>query len=109
MNQQLPKPADLLLHYNCGAVALKQRGKNTSVLINRRDIPRPSVPVLVAMGTIRANDDRNIAIQMRAAAMSQGRQSAGIERNMSVGAAADLEVQERWDEDRRDGVTGNPA
>jgi len=43
MDQQLPKPADILLHYNYGAAAVKQWGKNTTVLTNRPDIPRPAV------------------------------------------------------------------
>jgi hypothetical protein len=95
MDQQLPKPADILLHYNYGAAAVKQWGKNTSVLTNRPDIPRPSVPVPAPMGRIR----RNTAIEKRAAAVSQGGQGAGGERNRSEGAAADLEEQDRWDED----------
>ena len=38
MNQQSPKPADVLLHYNYGAAAVKEWGENTSVLDNRLDI-----------------------------------------------------------------------
>ena len=76
---------------------MKQWGKNISVLTNRPDI-RPSVPVQGAMGSIRVKDDRNIAIQKRAAAMSQGGQSTGSKRNMNEGAAAGLEAQDRWDE-----------
>jgi len=48
MNQQLPKPAELLLHYNYGTAALKQWGKNTGVLTNCPNIPHPPVPALVA-------------------------------------------------------------
>jgi hypothetical protein len=99
MNQQLPKPADVLLHYNYGAAAVKKWGENTSVLTNRPDIPCPSVPVPAPMGRIRVKDDRNTAIQKRAAAMSQGGQGAGSKRKRSGGAAADLEEQDRWDED----------
>jgi hypothetical protein len=98
MDQQLPKPADLLLHYNYGAAAVKQWGKNTSVLTNRPDIPRP-VPVPAPMGPTRVKDDRNIAIQKQAAAMSQGGQGSGSERNRDEGPAGDLEEQDRWDED----------
>ncbi|KZP28674.1 hypothetical protein FIBSPDRAFT_947500 [Athelia psychrophila] len=70
MNQQLAKPADLLLHYNYGAAAVKQWGKNSKVLADRPDIPCPSGPA-----------------------------PAPKERNTSKGAAADFEAQESWDED----------
>ncbi|KZP28689.1 hypothetical protein FIBSPDRAFT_927455 [Athelia psychrophila] len=70
MDQQLDKPAELLLHYNYGAAAVRQWGKNFTVLVDRPDIPRPSV----------------IA-------------PAPKERNTSKGAAADFEAQESWDED----------
>ncbi|KZP28686.1 hypothetical protein FIBSPDRAFT_947513 [Athelia psychrophila] len=70
MNQQLAKPADLLLHYNYGAAAVKQWGKNSKVLADRPDIPCPSGPA-----------------------------PAPKERNTSKGAAADFEAQEFWDED----------
>jgi hypothetical protein len=99
MNQELPKPADLLLQYNYGAAAVKRWGKNTSVMTNRPDIPRPSVPIAAPMGPTRAKHDRNITIQKRAATMSQGGQGAGSKRKRSEEAAADLEVQDRWDED----------
>ncbi|KAI0278646.1 hypothetical protein BGY98DRAFT_916858 [Russula aff. rugulosa BPL654] len=74
MNQELPKPADVLLHYNYGAAVVKQWGKNASVLTNRPDVPRLPVPV-------------------------QGGQGAGSKRKSSKGAAADLEAQDTWDED----------
>ena len=99
MDQQLPKPADLLLHYNYGAAAVKQWGKNTSVLTNHPDIPRPSVPVPAPVGPIRVMHDRKTVIQKQAAAVSQGGQVAGSERNTSEGEAADFEAQDRWDED----------
>ena len=70
MDQLLPKSADLLLHYNYGAAAVKQWGKNTSVLTDRPDIPRPSVPVPAPMGSTRAERDRDTA-------MSQVGQGAG--------------------------------
>ena len=65
---ELPKPADLLLHHNCGAAAVKKWGKNVGVLPNRADIPHPSGPVLAA----RVKDDHSIAIQEWAAAMVKG-------------------------------------
>ena len=74
MDQQLPKPADLLLHYNYGAVAVKQWGKNTSVLSNGPGIPHPSVPELVPLAPRRGKN----------------KQGARSERNISKGAAADL-------------------
>jgi hypothetical protein len=99
MNHQLPKPADVLLHYNYGAAAVKKWGKNTSVLTNRPNIPRPPVPLPAASGPTRVNNDGNISIEKRrAAAMSQGGQGATSKRKKSGGAAADLEEQDRWDE-----------
>jgi hypothetical protein len=50
------------------------------------------------MGRIRVKDDRNTAIEKRAAAMSEGGQGAGSERNTSEGAATDLGEQDKWDE-----------
>ena len=91
MEQRLPKPADLLLHYDYGAAVVKQWGENSSVLINRPDIHRPSVPVPATMGPIRAKHDCNTATQKRAAAMSRGGRGAGSERSMNKGLA---EVQD---------------
>src|SRR5712672_3056206 len=99
MNQQLSKPADLILHYNYGAVAVEKWGKNISVLINHPDIPRPPVPAPALMRPKRAKYDRNVPIQKRAAATSQGRQGTVSKRKRGQRAAADLEVQDRWDED----------
>jgi hypothetical protein len=80
-------PADLLLHYNYGAAAVKQWGKNTSVLTNRPDIPRPSVPTPAAMGSSNK-------------ATSEGQQASGSKRRKrGERAAGDLEVQDKWDED----------
>jgi hypothetical protein len=99
MNQRLPKPADLLLHYNYGAAAVKQWGRNTSVLTNRPNIPRPPVPVLAPMAQTRVKHDHGISIQKRADAMRQGGQASRSKRKRGEGAAADLEVQDGWDED----------
>ena len=83
MDQQLPKPADLLMHYNYGAAAVKHWGKNISVLTDRPGIPR-SVPVPAPMPV---------------GPTSQGEQGAGSVRTRSEGEVADLEAQDRWDED----------
>jgi len=98
-NHELPKPADVLLHYNYGAAVVKKWGKNLSALTDRLNIPRPSVPVPATMGPISVKGDRNIPIQKRAVAMSQGVQGSGSKEKASEGGAADLEVQDRWDED----------
>jgi hypothetical protein len=74
----LAKPADLLLHYNYGAAAVKKWGKNTSVLTDHPDIPRPA-----PTGPKRVDHG------------GQG----GRKRKRSKGAAAELEVEDRWDED----------
>jgi hypothetical protein len=100
MNQQLSKPADLLLHYNYGAAAVKQWGKNTSVLTNRPDIPRPSVPTPAAMRPSRVQRDRSTAIQKRSVVTSEGQRGSGSKRTKrDERAAEDLEVQDKWDED----------
>ncbi|KZP28691.1 hypothetical protein FIBSPDRAFT_947518 [Athelia psychrophila] len=70
LDQQLDKPAELLLHYIYGAAAVRQWGKNSEVLANRPDIPRPSAPV-----------------------------PAPKERNTSKEAAAHFEAKNSWDED----------
>jgi hypothetical protein len=101
MNQRLPKPADLLLHYNYGTAAVKQWGKNTSILTNRPDIPRPLVPALTSMEPTRDKHDHSKSIQKRAAATGQGGEGSGSKgkRKRTEGAAGDLEEQDRWDED----------
>ena len=95
MDHSLPKPADLLLHYNYGAAVVKKWGRNVGVLANRPNIPRPSVLVPAALGST-VDNDRSVVIQKWAAAMSKGGQGVGSE---SEGAAADSEVQKEWDED----------
>ena len=39
----IPKPSDLLLHYNFGAAVVKYWGRNHSILIERPNIPRPKI------------------------------------------------------------------
>jgi len=98
-NHELPKPADILLHYNYGAAVVKKWGKNTDVLANRPDIPRPPVPAPALMGPPRAKHDRRVSIDKRTAATSQGGQGSGSKRRRGDDGTADLEVQDRWDED----------
>ncbi|KAF8878882.1 hypothetical protein BD779DRAFT_1175813 [Infundibulicybe gibba] len=43
LDQQMPRPSDLLLHYNYGAAAVKNWGRNTDVLGQRPGLPRPHV------------------------------------------------------------------
>ena len=49
-DQTLAKPSDLLLHYNYGAAALRQWGRNSEILTERSNIPRPKVPAPAPMG-----------------------------------------------------------
>ncbi|KAF8349399.1 hypothetical protein F5887DRAFT_492297 [Amanita rubescens] len=42
---QKPKPSDLLLHYNYGAAAVKNWGRNHDVLSDRHGLPRPQIHV----------------------------------------------------------------
>jgi hypothetical protein len=98
MNQRLPKPADLLLHYIYGAAAVKKWGKNTSVLTDCSDIPRSPVPAPAPMEPKRDTHDRSKSIQKRAAAMGQGGEGSGSKRKRGEGAAGDLEEQDKWDE-----------
>ena len=81
INEQLPKPADVPLHYNYGAVVVKHWGKNTSVLTDRSGVPRPSVLPM---------RDGRTAAQKRAAASKIKKSDV---------ASADLEVEDTWDED----------
>ena len=103
MNQQLPKPAELLLHYNYGTAALKQWGKNTGVLTNCPNIPHPPVPALVATlvgEPTRVKHDHSITIWKQDAVMSQSGQGSRSKRKRGKGAAGDLdsEEQDKWDE-----------
>ena len=99
-DQHLPKPADLLLHYNYGAAVVKHWGKNTSVLANRPGIPRPSVPASAPTGPTRGTHERQVTIDKWASASCQG-EASGSRRRKRTGEAAESEVQvqEEWDED----------
>ncbi|KAF8813343.1 hypothetical protein BYT27DRAFT_7250878 [Phlegmacium glaucopus] len=65
-HQNLPNPADLLLHYNSGAAAVKQWGKNIGILTNRLGVPRSSVPTQAGTGPTRLKHDGNVAIRKQA-------------------------------------------
>jgi len=95
MNQRKRKPADLLLHYNYGAAVVKQWGKNTKILADRPDIPRPAVPIPAPMGPTRVIHDRTNAIKKRAATNLQGAGNEGS----TVERAVDSAAQGQWDED----------
>jgi hypothetical protein len=98
LNHQLSKPADLLLHYNYGAAAVKYWGKNCGVLENRLNIPRPHLPASASMGPSRSIHSGRSAIGKRAAYFSQEGEASGSKRKRAE-EPADWEVQEGWDED----------
>jgi len=61
----VPKPSDLLLHYNYGAAAVKTWGHGTEVLRDNAQPPRPPPPARVEMGPSRSTHDRTAANQKR--------------------------------------------
>lgn len=89
VNQALPKPADVLIHYNYGAAVVKHWGQNTYILNNCSDIPRPSIPAPAPLGPPRFKSNLKYAIQERAVATHQEECVAGN----------DTEARESWDED----------
>ena len=97
-NQQLPKPADILLHYNYGVAVVKEWGKNIDALVNRPNISRPSIPTPAPMGPPRVRHDRNIAIEKRTAATTQGGQAAGSSKRKRGEERAEG-GEGRWDGD----------
>jgi hypothetical protein len=64
-DQSLPKPAEILLHYNYGAAAVKHWGKNNAALTERLNLPRLPVPAPAPMGPARGIHNRNITIEKR--------------------------------------------
>lgn len=101
LNNQLPKPADVLLHYNYGAAVVKQWGRNANVLSERPDVPRPPPPVPAAMRAQRTVHNRKTSIAKRVAASAVQKGSSLLHKigNRSEVGAGDLEEQEKWDED----------
>ncbi|KAI9464739.1 hypothetical protein HD554DRAFT_2121312 [Boletus coccyginus] len=95
-----PKPSDLLLHYNYGAAAVKQWGRNHSVLNDRPGVPRPQPTGTVVTSPTKHVGDRTLTISKPENARAKGNQQqpAGDGGGTSSAAAADLE-QPAWDED----------
>ncbi|KAI9571174.1 hypothetical protein HD554DRAFT_257636 [Boletus coccyginus] len=67
-----PNPSDLLLHYNYGAAAVKNWGRNHAILGSRPGLPRPHPPVPVATGPTKSVGDRTTAIAKLTAARDMG-------------------------------------
>ncbi|OAX35777.1 hypothetical protein K503DRAFT_802544 [Rhizopogon vinicolor AM-OR11-026] len=87
---RMPKPSDLLLHYNYGAAAVKRWGHGYEVLQNRANPPRPPTNI----------HDRQIAIRKRDAARAAppaGPRKATV--RAGAGESVESDAQMRWDED----------
>jgi len=67
---ELPKPSDLLLHYNYGVAAVKRWGRGREVLQARANPPRPPPAQQVETGTSRSISDRWRTAQKRKDAQS---------------------------------------
>jgi hypothetical protein len=100
-DQTLPKPSDLLLHYNYGAAAVKQWGKNVSVLTERPGVPRPLELVPAPMGPGKVANEHLRSIKKRNAVTSKEGQGSRKKRKTLSGARdTDSDsVQHSWDED----------
>ncbi|KAJ6631955.1 hypothetical protein B0H10DRAFT_1937691 [Mycena sp. CBHHK59/15] len=101
-NHHLPKPADLLLHYNYGAAAVKQWGKNISVLQDRPNIPCLLAPIAVPMGPPQKIHPCEATIKKCADHQKQqakaGR-SGPQDGDATADAAVESEAPNVWDED----------
>ncbi|KIM40028.1 hypothetical protein M413DRAFT_36366, partial [Hebeloma cylindrosporum] len=98
----LPKPSDVLLHYNYGAAAVKHWGKNIGVLADRPGVPRPSAPAPAPIGpeSTRHNDSGKVEKRDATRAHSQEKPGPSKKKKTHGGAQdADSEVQHGWDED----------
>lgn len=58
----MPKPSDLLLHYNYGAAAIKTWGHGIKVLRDNAHPPHPPPPKQIRMGHSRTTHDRTSTI-----------------------------------------------
>jgi hypothetical protein len=96
----VPKPSELLLHYNYGAAAIKMWGRGIEVLRKHAKPPRPPLPKPVEMGPSRTTHDRKTAIHKRDAARNVKR---GGGRNATAGPSR---TTRRTQERDTDGVGG---
>jgi len=102
LDQNLPKPADILLHYNYGVAVVKWWGKNYACLQERLDLPRPGCAIAALMPTTTTTNDRIGPNQKQEAASGKkyGQNTGKCGQSTHSAAAADApEVQEVWDED----------
>jgi hypothetical protein len=99
----LPKPSDLLLHYNYGAAAVKMWGHGIDVLRDNAAAPRPPPPQPVKMGPSRTTHDRTAAIEKRENARNPKR---GGGRNPTAGPSRPTRRAHQRD---TDGVGGGNA
>jgi len=102
LDQNLPKPADLLLHYNYGVAVVKWWGKNSARLEERLELPRSGCAIAAPMPTTTTTNDRIGPIQKQdvASGKTQGQTPGKCGQSIHRTAAADdPEVQEVWDED----------
>lgn len=92
-----PKPSELLLNYNYGAAAVKCWGKNTSVLLNRHDIPRPKAPSGSLLSPPKKSFNQT-EFQAKLDARRDGREVYGAE-NEIQGVNDEDETREEYSED----------
>jgi hypothetical protein len=112
----VPKPSDLLLHYNYGAAAIKMWGRGIEVLRDHAKPLRPPPPKQVEMGPSRTTHDRRTAIQKRDAARNATAGPSRTTRRIrerdadevgggnavagpGIEGIVDSEGQAQWDED----------
>ncbi|KIJ27646.1 hypothetical protein M422DRAFT_238976 [Sphaerobolus stellatus SS14] len=67
----LPKPSDLLLHYNYGAAAVKRWGRNTIILQETARARRPPQPMPASIHPGYKKSDRTVAIEKRVRARGE--------------------------------------
>jgi len=92
----VPKPSDLLLHYNYGAAAVKMWGQGTEVLRDNAEPSRPPPPKRVKTGPSRSTHDRTTAIQKRDVARNAKR---GSGRNATAGPSRTARSAQKRDTD----------
>ncbi len=97
-NHDLPKPADLILHYNYGAAAVRCWGRNQRVL-ERPDVPRPERTSLPIGRHGPGSHDRELTIQKREKRKRDGDEDDGRRPGPSGNRAEEPEAKRRRDED----------